>query len=215
MMPLLRSRCQARQSHERGPGTPLCVSGWGIGPTHPPAAPGCTRSCSSPSGGGVIAGGDDGGGPSDSTTTPEPLPGRGLIDSRADPPPFRSPRLTQVLPPDGGEQEEATHPGQTDRPVSHKPRQNTLMGKGGTEDKASGDDLVGEMSDMHCSTVSKGHTARIRRRRSRHREPHAESAYRRTGVFPTPKPPPAVHPVPAPRRPSPWPSSLSPGRRLY
>jgi len=27
-------------------------------------------------------------------------------------------------------------------------------GNGGTEDKTSGDDLVGEMSDMHCSTVS-------------------------------------------------------------
>jgi len=57
------------------------------------------------SGGGVIAGGDDGGGPSDTTTTPEPSPGQGPIDSRADPPPLRSPSLAQVLPPDGGEQE--------------------------------------------------------------------------------------------------------------
>jgi len=27
-------------------------------------------------------------------------------------------------------------------------------GNGGAEDKASGDDLVAEMSDMHCSTVT-------------------------------------------------------------
>jgi len=29
-----------------------------------------------------------------------------------------------------------------------------LCGNGGAEDKASGDDLVAEMSDMHCSTVT-------------------------------------------------------------
>ena len=41
------------------------------------------------------------------------------------------------------------------RPHHHqRHRPGHLCGNGGAEDKASGDDLVVEMSDMHCSTGS-------------------------------------------------------------
>ena len=38
--------------------------------------------------------------------------------------------------------------------ITNATGQGTLCGNGGAEDKASGDDLVAEMSDMHYSTVT-------------------------------------------------------------
>jgi len=114
-------RCSSR--------SPLGLPGCAIGATGPSTGSDYGRVCSSHSGGRGIAGGDDGGGPSNSTTTPESSSGQGLFDSRADPPPLRSPRLTQVLPPDGGEQKN-TRPtlGQLTEPSDAKRKRSPWWG---------------------------------------------------------------------------------------